>query len=91
MTDRENLLRTIYFEKPDHIPMTFHINGSCWHHYPHNALKDLMASHPLLFPDFEYNPDPVKSIIPHMLKRITLLPIHGVVYGKPPMMALSVQ
>ncbi len=53
MTERENLLRTIRFEKPDHIPVTFHINGSCWHHYPQNALQDLMGSHPFLFPDFE--------------------------------------
>ena len=53
MTERENLLRTIRFEKPDYIPTMFHINGSCWHHHPHEALQDLMAKHPVLFPDFE--------------------------------------
>lgn len=27
---RDNLLRAIRFEKPDYIPMTFHINAACW-------------------------------------------------------------
>ena len=40
------------FEKPDYIPMTFHINPACWHHYPKEALWDLMADHKFLFPDF---------------------------------------
>ncbi|MBQ8309772.1 MAG: hypothetical protein IJX80_02010 [Clostridia bacterium] len=40
------------FEKPDYIPMSFVINQACWHHYPHEALWELMESHPLLFPDF---------------------------------------
>lgn len=55
--DRKNLLRTVYFEKPDYIPTTFHINPACWHHYPQDALQELMASHPFLFPDFEPLPD----------------------------------
>ncbi len=59
MTERENLLRTIHFESPDHILVTFHINGSCWHHYPQDVLKELMASHSFLFPDFKSPPDPV--------------------------------
>jgi hypothetical protein len=50
---RDNLLRTIRFERPDYVPMTFHINDACWHHYPHEALWDLMESHPLLFPGFQ--------------------------------------
>ncbi len=53
MDARENLLRLINFDGPDYIPMTFHINSACWHHYPHQALFDLMASHPVLFPDFD--------------------------------------
>ena len=53
MTKRENVLRAIRFENPDYIPMTFHINAACWHHYDQNALQDLMEAHPLLFPDFE--------------------------------------
>ncbi|MAE64908.1 MAG: hypothetical protein CMJ18_11620 [Phycisphaeraceae bacterium] len=48
---RSNLLRTVRFERPDCIPMTFHINAACWHHYPRQALLDLAAAHPLLFPD----------------------------------------
>jgi len=52
MTPRENLLRAIRFERPEHIPMTFHINGACWHHYDPDALQELMAAHPLLFPGF---------------------------------------
>ena len=40
--------------------MIFHINGACWHHYPQDALQELMAEHPLLFPDF--NPTQEKII-----------------------------
>ncbi len=61
MTDRENILRTIRFEQPDHIPVVFAINGACWHHYDQNALQDLMEDHPLLFPGYvrqeEVKPD----------------------------------
>ena len=41
-SSRDNLLRAIRFEKPDYIPMTFHINAACWNHYDQNALLDLM-------------------------------------------------
>lgn len=61
MDRRENVLRAIRFERPDYIPMTFHINEACWHHYDQNALQDLMEAHPFLFPDFtrrqRVNPD----------------------------------
>ena len=50
---RDNLLRAIRFEKPEYIPMTFHINAACWNHYDQNALLDLMEDHPFLFPDFQ--------------------------------------
>ena len=50
---RETLLKTIRFESPDYIPMTFHINAACWNHYDQNALLDLMEDHPFLFPDFQ--------------------------------------
>jgi hypothetical protein len=53
MTDRENVLRAVRFECPDHIPMIFHINAACWHHYDQDALQDLMERHRLLFPRFE--------------------------------------
>lgn len=52
MTTRENILKAIRFERPDSIPMAFHINASCWHHYDQDALQDLMESHPFLFPGF---------------------------------------
>ena len=52
MDEHENLLRVVRFEKPDYIPMDFHINPACRHHYPQEALQELMASHPFLFPDF---------------------------------------
>ena len=52
-SSRDNLLRCIRFERPDYIPMTFHINAACWHHYDQNALLDLMEAHPFLFPDFQ--------------------------------------
>jgi len=51
-TVTENTLRAIRFERPEHVPMTFWINPACWYHYPQDALFELMAEHPLLFPDF---------------------------------------
>ncbi len=48
---RQNYLRAVRFEKPDFIPMAFHINGACWNNYPVDALKELILSHPLLYPD----------------------------------------
>ncbi|MDX9867621.1 MAG: uroporphyrinogen decarboxylase family protein [Kiritimatiellia bacterium] len=52
MTERENILRTIRFEKPERIPMRFHVNAACWHTYEQEALKDLIEEHPLLFPGY---------------------------------------
>jgi hypothetical protein len=59
MNQRENLLRAVRFERPEVIPMTFHINPACWQHYPHDALQGLMVEHPLLFPGFVPSPDGV--------------------------------
>ena len=53
MNARENILRAVRFERPELIPMRFVINAACWHSYPHAALFELMASHPLLFPHFK--------------------------------------
>jgi len=36
---------------PEYIPMVFHINASCWDHYPQEALEELVESHPFLFAD----------------------------------------
>jgi len=60
MDRRENILRAVRFERPQHIPMHFHINAACWHRYPQDALHDLMATHPLLFPGFTKPAQPVK-------------------------------
>ena len=40
LTHRENMLRTIFFQKPDYIPVAYAINGSCFFQY---ELKDLFA------------------------------------------------
>ncbi len=61
MTKHENFLRAVRFERPDYIPMTFHINSACWHHYDQNALQDLMEAHSFLFPDFRRQ----EKVIPH--------------------------
>lgn len=50
---KDNYLRTVHFDTPDYIPMTFHINDACWHHYDQQQLFDLMEAHPFLFPDFK--------------------------------------
>ena len=60
MTAGENLKRAIRFERPEYIPVEFHINPACWNHYPHDALQELMVEHPLLFPGYE----PVKTVEP---------------------------
>ncbi len=52
MNYKENVIRSIHFEKPDYIPMRFEINTSCWNHYNHDQLFDLMEEHTFLFPDF---------------------------------------
>lgn len=60
---RETVLKAIRFERPDYIPMTFCINAACWNTYPHEALFELMESHPLLFPDFVR---PTEPFIPYL-------------------------
>jgi hypothetical protein len=64
MDARENMLRVVHFDRPDYIPMTFHINDACWHAYPSHALQDLMEDHPFLFPTFHRRPDPVEPDYP---------------------------
>jgi uroporphyrinogen decarboxylase len=54
------ILKAIRFERPDTIPMAFGISAACWHHYDQEALKDLMQSHPLLFPGYRRPPGEVK-------------------------------
>ena len=59
LQERDNMLRVVRFENPECIPMRFHISAACWHHYPQDALKELMASHQLLFPGYEASTEPV--------------------------------
>ena len=60
MTSGENIRRAVRFENPDYIPMTFHINPSCWQYYPQEALQELMTGHPLLFPGYK----PARTVQP---------------------------
>ena len=48
-----NYNKAISFERPDYIPVSFVINKACWHHYPKEALWDLMEEHKHLFPNFK--------------------------------------
>ena len=57
----DNFTKAVRFERPDYIPMTFAINSACWHHYPKEALWDLMEEHKFLFSNFK-RPD--KSWLP---------------------------
>ena len=52
LTHRENMLRTIFFQKPDYIPMGYAINASCYFQYDLKDLFALMERHPQLFPGF---------------------------------------
>ncbi len=49
----DNFTKAIRFEKPDYIPMRFYFHPACWHHYPKEALWDLMESHTFLCPNFK--------------------------------------
>ncbi len=59
-TERDNVLRAARFERPEYIPMAFHINAACWHSYPRQDLEALMAAHTFLFPEFEPTPPRVE-------------------------------
>lgn len=48
-----NVRKAARFEHPEYIPMTFVINGACWHHYDKEALWDLLEEHKFLFPNFK--------------------------------------
>ncbi len=48
MTERENILRTIRFGHPAHIPVEFSVNASVFSHYDPRAVEELLASHPLI-------------------------------------------
>lgn len=52
MTEKENYLSVVRFEKPEYIPMQFYINESCWHNYPQEFLLEQIDKHPFLFRNF---------------------------------------
>ena len=48
MTQRENMLRVIRFERPDYIPVSFCVSGSVFSHYDPHAVEELLESHPII-------------------------------------------
>lgn len=58
MSQRENILRSVRFERPERIPMNFCICSACQNHYPPGALDELQESHPYLFPGFRRSSAP---------------------------------
>ena len=58
MSQRENILRSVRFERPERIPMGFRINPACRNHYPPSVLDELQESHPYLFPGFHRSSEP---------------------------------
>ncbi len=65
----ENYLKTVRFEFPDHIPMSFHINDACWKNYDPQTLLDLCEAHPLLFPDFQRPTSPIPQTYRNVARR----------------------
>jgi hypothetical protein len=64
MTQRENILRSVRFERPERIPVVFWINFACRNRYPPAALDDLQESHPYLFPGFRRSSEPPAAPTP---------------------------
>ncbi|MCX6993537.1 MAG: hypothetical protein NT011_10410 [Kiritimatiellaeota bacterium] len=58
MSQRENIIRSVRFERPERIPMGFWINPACCNYYPPSVLDDLQESHPYLFPGFRRPSEP---------------------------------
>lgn len=64
MSQRDNVLRAVRFDRPERIPMVFAINGACFNHYPVSALYDLLESHPFLFPGYKRPSTPPAEPVP---------------------------
>jgi hypothetical protein len=56
MSGKSDFLKAIHFDHPERIPIKCSINGACWNAYPAEALQELMARHPVLFPNAEAAP-----------------------------------
>jgi uroporphyrinogen decarboxylase len=52
MTRRENLIRAYRFQHPGWIPVSSGFPAPCWEFYGPEALEDLHAAHPVLFPGY---------------------------------------
>lgn len=52
ISERENILRAIFFNKPDYIPVTYKINPSYFFANDPEDVLDFQQRHPLLFPGF---------------------------------------
>lgn len=52
LSERENILRAVLFQKPEYIPVTYKINPSYYFANDIEAVLDFQARHPLLFPGF---------------------------------------
>ncbi|MCI5650299.1 MAG: hypothetical protein MR332_12915 [Fusicatenibacter sp.] len=50
---KKNYLKSVFFETPDYIPVSFCISPACYEAYPPEELFKLMECHPFLFPDFK--------------------------------------
>ena len=48
MTQRDNTLKAIRFERPDYIPVAFHVSDSVFSHYDPHVVEDLLESHPII-------------------------------------------
>lgn len=60
MTRKENVLKTVHFDRPEYIPMVFAINGASWNFYDQDELQDLIEEHTFLFPGYTRKATPFK-------------------------------
>lgn len=67
MTEAENYRRAARFENPEWIPVFFHVNPACWHHYDREWLADCMEARPFLFPDFDRKLDSAPAYLPNQI------------------------
>jgi len=66
---RKAVIKSINFESPEFIPITFHINESCWEHYPQDFLFEMMETHPFLFPEFKKPNEIFKPVFSGVTKK----------------------
>lgn len=62
ITKKENMLKAIYFEKPEYIPTSVSINTACWYQYDQDDLCELIDTHKFLFPDYKLPPKNYKRL-----------------------------